>query len=42
MLDMLKELCCLNGVSGYETEVFSYLDRKAVPLADMRRSDPAL
>ncbi len=40
MLDMLKELCCLNGVSGYETEVFSYLGRKAVPLADMRRSDP--
>ena len=39
MLNILKELCRLNGVSGNEDEVRRYIEEKAAPYADSVRTD---
>lgn len=39
MLDMLKTLCCLSGVSGAEDEVRDYILERAMPYADAIRTD---
>jgi len=39
MLEQLKELCALNGVSGNEDEVRNYIRRAAAPCADFIRTD---
>jgi endoglucanase len=39
MLELLKELCALNGVSGAEDEVRDFIRAKAVPYADSIRTD---
>lgn len=40
MLNTLKELCLLNGVSGDEDEVRRYITAKAVKHATNLRADP--
>ena len=39
MLEILKELCALNGVSGEEDAVRDYIHAKAAPFADSIRTD---
>lgn len=39
MLDLLKELCALNGVSGDENAVRAFIREKAEPYADSIRTD---
>ena len=39
MLDLLKQLCSLNGVSGDEGEVRAFLRAQAEPCADAIRTD---
>ena len=39
MLDLLKQLCSLNGVSGDEGEVRAFLRAQAEPYADSIRTD---
>lgn len=39
MLETIKELCLLNGVSSFEDEVRAYLREKAAPYADGLRVD---
>ena len=39
MLNTIKELCLLNGVSSFEDEVRAYLREKAAPYADELRVD---
>ena len=39
MLNTLKQLCLLSGVSGDEEEVRRYLEEKAAPFADSIRTD---
>lgn len=40
MLEQLKELCRLNGVSGDEGQVRAFIRRQAAPYGDELRSDP--
>ena len=40
MLNTLKELCQLNGVSGNEDQVRRYIQNRANPFADELRTDP--
>lgn len=39
MVDTLKTLCCLSGVSGTEDEVRDYILERAMPYADAIRTD---
>lgn len=39
MLELLKELCRLNGVSGAEDPVRNFIQTQAQPYADSLRSD---
>ena len=39
MLDLLKELCALNGVSGEEDQVRDFIRAQAAPYADSIRTD---
>ena len=39
MLELLKQLCLLNGVSGDEGEVRAFLRAQAEPYADSIRTD---
>ena len=39
MLELVKELCALNGVSGAEEEVRDFIRAKAAPYADSIRTD---
>lgn len=39
MIDLLNELCCLNGVSGAEGPVRDFIRAQAAPYADSIRSD---
>ena len=39
MLDLLKELCALNGVSGEEDQVRDFIRAQASPWADSIRTD---
>ena len=39
MIDTLKTLCCLSGVSGTEDEVRDYILERAMPYADAIRTD---
>ncbi len=39
MLDTLETLCCLDGVSGAETEIRDYILERAMPLADEIHTD---
>lgn len=39
MVELLKELCALNGVSGAEDEVRDFIRAKAAPYADSIRTD---
>ena len=39
MLELLKELCRLNGVSGAEDPVRNFIRTQAQPYADSLRSD---
>ena len=39
MLNLLSELCCLNGVSGNEGEVRDFLQKRAEQYADEVRTD---
>lgn len=39
MLDTLKTLCCLSGVSGYEDEVRDYILERVMPYADSVLTD---
>ena len=40
MLQLLNELCALNGVSGDEDRVRAFLADQARPWADQMRTDP--
>lgn len=40
LIDTIKELCLLNGVSSFEDEVRAYIKEKAAPYADEMRVDP--
>ncbi len=40
LIDTIKELCLLNGVSSFEDEVRAYIKEKAAPYADELRVDP--
>ena len=40
MLETLKTLCYLNGVSGFEDEVRDYILQRALPFADSVTTDP--
>lgn len=40
LIDTIKELCLLNGVSSFEDEVRDYIKEKAAPHADELRVDP--
>ena len=40
MLETLKTLCYLNGVSGFEDEVRDYILQRALPYADSVITDP--
>ena len=39
LIDTIKELCALSGVSSFEDEVRAYLKEKAAPYADALRVD---
>ena len=39
MLDTVKKLCALSGVSGWEDEVRDYILERALPLADETETD---
>ena len=39
MMDLLRELCAINGVSGDEDQVRAYIREKAQPYADSIRTD---
>jgi len=39
MIELLKELCCLHGVSGAEDEVRAFIQARAEPYADQIRTD---
>ena len=40
MLDTVKTLCYLSGVSGYEDEVREYILERAMPYASSVETDP--
>lgn len=40
MLDTVKKLCALTGVSGWEDDVRDYILEQAIPLADETATDP--
>ena len=40
MLDTVKKLCALSGVSGWEDEVRDYILERALPFADETATDP--
>ena len=40
MLETLKTLCYLNGVSGFEDEVRNYILQRSLPYADSVSTDP--
>ena len=40
MLDTVKKLCALSGVSGWEDDVRDYILERALPYADETSTDP--